>query len=174
MSPENRPRDDSSSARSDRDDTRGQGNGGEEATRVSGVELRRDRTTLKVEAKNCTIITGNVHNVYYEYADGTEVLVDSARRARDRKRANERERMKQNPLSEQELEERRKADEEKHQREVDRRREAKRQRIVEETGEDISRYSLKKGPALSPPPTAQPLESSLQFISVAITTPARR
>ena len=144
MSPENRPRDDSSSARSDRDVTRGQGNGGEEATRVSGVELRRNRTTLKVvEANNNSNCTFNVQHVYYGYADGTEVLVDSARRSRDRQRANDRERMKQSPLSEKELEERRKADEEKHQREVDQRWEAKRQRIMEETGEDVSTDEIK-------------------------------
>ena len=76
MSPEDRPLDNSGSARSDRDDTKGQRDAGEEATRVNGVELRGNRTTLKVvKPKNCTF---NVHNVFYRYADGTEVLVDSA------------------------------------------------------------------------------------------------
>ena len=48
MSAEDGPRDDSSSARSARDDTRSQENGGEEATRVHGVDLRRNHTTLEV------------------------------------------------------------------------------------------------------------------------------
>ena len=48
MSAEDGPRDDSSSARSDRDDTTSQSNGGEGATRIHGVDLRRDRTTLEV------------------------------------------------------------------------------------------------------------------------------
>ena len=66
MSAEDGPRDDSSSARSDRDDTTSQSNGGEEARRVSGVELRRDRTVLKVskpKCKHCSTIRGYTHIV---------------------------------------------------------------------------------------------------------------
>jgi hypothetical protein len=130
MSPENTPRDDSSSASRDRDDTGGQDNGGVKVARVSGVEIGPDRTVLKVsKPRYCSITHIQAPVVVFNFGDGKTIKPDSMRR-----------RSKPDPrrLDDDELKEKQQAADDKRQKEREQRTEAKRQRRQEQTGMDVS------------------------------------